>query len=79
MALEACFGAPYGQGERARKALPVVEGDLRAQPRGKEHPAMAVYATDADRTDERADRWVTPDYQIVETSLEVTAYFTSEG
>ncbi|GAA4231745.1 hypothetical protein GCM10022254_29820 [Actinomadura meridiana] len=40
---------------------------------------MAVHKPNADRTDDRADRWVTPDYQIVETSLEVTAYFTSEG
>ncbi|MFI0404470.1 MULTISPECIES: pyrroloquinoline quinone precursor peptide PqqA [unclassified Actinomadura] len=40
---------------------------------------MAVHSSDADRTDERADRWVTPDYHIVETSLEVTAYFTAEG
>lgn len=23
-------------------------------------------------------RWVTPDYEVVETSLEVTAYFTDE-
>ncbi|WP_131739852.1 pyrroloquinoline quinone precursor peptide PqqA [Actinomadura roseirufa] len=23
-------------------------------------------------------RWVTPDYQVVETSLEVTAYFGAE-
>ncbi|XVQ06921.1 pyrroloquinoline quinone precursor peptide PqqA [Spirillospora sp. CA-255316] len=29
----------------------------------------------ADRT---ADVWVTPDYQIIETSLEVTAYLTAE-
>ncbi|WP_433137259.1 pyrroloquinoline quinone precursor peptide PqqA [Actinomadura nitritigenes] len=26
----------------------------------------------------RADSWSTPDYQIVETSLEVTAYFGVE-
>jgi coenzyme PQQ precursor peptide PqqA len=27
---------------------------------------------------DRTDTWITPDYQIVETSLEVTAYFTAE-
>ena len=28
--------------------------------------------------DEAAARWTTPDYQVVETSMEVTAYFGAE-
>ncbi|WP_067462261.1 pyrroloquinoline quinone precursor peptide PqqA [Actinomadura macra] len=34
--------------------------------------------TTRDQTDGRDTGWVTPDYQIVETSLEVTAYFGAE-
>ncbi|MES9608616.1 pyrroloquinoline quinone precursor peptide PqqA [Actinomadura sp. NPDC048032] len=28
---------------------------------------------------DRETRWVRPDYEIIETSLEVTAYFTAES
>jgi coenzyme PQQ precursor peptide PqqA len=43
---------------------------------------MADQASDSDRGDraeDRVTRWVTPDYQIVETSMEVTAYFGAES
>ncbi len=40
---------------------------------------MADHTTDTDRTEDRPARWVTPDFQIVETSMEVTAYFTAEN
>ncbi|MFD0903380.1 pyrroloquinoline quinone precursor peptide PqqA [Actinomadura sediminis] len=39
---------------------------------------MNEHTADTDRTEDRAARWVTPDYQIVETSMEVTAYLTAE-
>ncbi|TMQ90740.1 pyrroloquinoline quinone precursor peptide PqqA [Actinomadura soli] len=77
-ALEARSSAAYDQDEGTWKALSVVGGRFPGANR-EEGASMAVHSSDADRTDERADRWVTPDYQIVETSLEVTAYFTAEG
>ncbi|GAA3974819.1 hypothetical protein GCM10023085_66660 [Actinomadura viridis] len=43
---------------------------------------MAEHTPDTergDRTREQVAAWVTPDYQIVETSLEVTAYFGAES
>ncbi|TDB78908.1 pyrroloquinoline quinone precursor peptide PqqA [Actinomadura sp. KC216] len=77
-ALEACSRAAYHRDEGAWKALSVVVERFPG-PNREEGASMAVHSSDADRTDERADRWVTPDYHIVETSLEVTAYFTAEG
>ncbi|MFI0355789.1 pyrroloquinoline quinone precursor peptide PqqA [Actinomadura sp. 9N407] len=35
--------------------------------------------TERDRAEDRVTRWVAPDYQIVETSMEVTAYFGAES
>ncbi|MEW2353994.1 pyrroloquinoline quinone precursor peptide PqqA [Spirillospora sp. NPDC029432] len=40
---------------------------------------MTEHTTDTGRSDDRGARWVTPDFEIVETSLEVTAYFTAES
>jgi coenzyme PQQ precursor peptide PqqA len=31
------------------------------------------------RAEPEAARWTTPDYQVIETSLEVTAYFGAES
>lgn len=39
---------------------------------------MTGHATDTERAEDRTARWVTPGYQIVETSLEVTAYYAAE-
>jgi coenzyme PQQ precursor peptide PqqA len=54
----------------------------RIQATERKVPAMADHPTDTergDRTEDRVAAWVTPDYQIVETSLEVTAYFGAES
>ncbi|MFC5745808.1 pyrroloquinoline quinone precursor peptide PqqA [Actinomadura rugatobispora] len=42
---------------------------------------MSLRGTAPDREERgtgMTDTWITPDYQIVETSLEVTAYLTAE-
>ncbi|TDD80413.1 pyrroloquinoline quinone precursor peptide PqqA [Actinomadura rubrisoli] len=39
---------------------------------------MREQSPDTVRTDDRADGWVTPGYEVVETSMEVTAYFRAE-
>jgi coenzyme PQQ precursor peptide PqqA len=43
---------------------------------------MTDQVTETERHDTAEDRvtsWVTPDFQIVETSMEVTAYFGAES
>lgn len=39
---------------------------------------MPEHITDTDRSEDRATTWVMPDFHIVETALEVTAYFAAE-
>ncbi|TYC17470.1 pyrroloquinoline quinone precursor peptide PqqA [Actinomadura syzygii] len=46
-----------------------------APPGGRAHPAPQPRG----RCTMTENTWVTPDYEIVETSMEVTAYLTDEG